>query len=74
MKMDYRDTVERVFKLIGGNYFGYEGASWSAAISALVNMGADKIEVSADHGIEISEEEWHSHHLPQQLMTDWGEF
>jgi len=72
MKMDYRGTVERVFNELT---FTLPSANrpLNGLTAELVNMCTDKVEVCADHGIEISEEEWSSHHLPKQLMTDRGE-
>lgn len=61
-------------RLITGIYVGLEGPSWLGAMMALDNMLADKVEFCKSYGIEITEEQWPSKHLPDIIIADRGEF
>ena len=61
-------------RLITGIYVGLEGPSWLGAMMALDNMVADKVEFCKGYGIEITEEQWPSKHLPDIIIADRGEF
>ncbi|MEJ8555166.1 Mu transposase C-terminal domain-containing protein [Tepidibacter sp. Z1-5] len=61
-------------RLVTGIYVGLEGPSWLGAMMALDNMIADKIEFCKKYGIEITNEQWASHHLPEIIIADRGEF
>lgn len=61
-------------RLITGIYVGLEGPSWLGAMMALDNMVADKVEFCKEYGIEITEEQWPSKHLPDIIIADRGEF
>jgi len=61
-------------RLITGIYVGLEGPSWLGAMMALDNMIADKVEFCMQYGIEITEEQWPSKHLPDIIIADRGEF
>ncbi|MGH4140478.1 hypothetical protein [Clostridium sp.] len=61
-------------RLITGIYVGLEGPSWLGAMMALDNMVADKVEFCMRYGIEITEGEWPSKHLPDIIIADRGEF
>lgn len=61
-------------RLITGIYVGLEGPSWLGAMMALDNMIADKVEFCKKYGIEITEEQWPSKHLPDIIIADRGEF
>lgn len=61
-------------RLITGIYVGLEGPSWFGAMMALDNMIADKVEFCKEYGIEITEEQWPSKHLPDIIIADRGEF
>ncbi|MBU3098082.1 MULTISPECIES: Mu transposase C-terminal domain-containing protein [Clostridium] len=61
-------------RLITGIYVGLEGPSWLGAMMALDNMIADKVEFCKDYGIEITEDQWPSKHLPEIIIADRGEF
>ncbi|MCT4507733.1 MAG: transposase family protein [Tepidibacter sp.] len=61
-------------RLVTGIYVGLEGPSWLGAMMALDNMIADKIEFCKKYGIEINNEQWPSHHLPEIIIADRGEF
>lgn len=67
-------TVIDVFSgMVVGLYVGLEGPSWQGAMMALENTASNKVEFCKKFGIEITEEEWPSHHLPQILLTDCSE-
>ncbi|MFK9095166.1 Mu transposase C-terminal domain-containing protein [Bacillus salipaludis] len=57
-----------------GMYVGLEGPSWAGAMMALTNVVVDKKAYCAEYGIEINEDDWPSHHLPEILLADKGEF
>lgn len=61
-------------RLITGVYVGLEGPSWIGAMMALDNMIAGKVEFCRKCGIEITEEQWPSHYLPEIIIADRGEF
>ncbi|MGH4118245.1 Mu transposase C-terminal domain-containing protein [Clostridium sp.] len=61
-------------RLITGIYVGLEGPSWLGAMMALDNMITDKVEFCMQYGIEITESEWPSKHLPDIIIADRGEF
>lgn len=60
-------------RLIVGFYVGLESPSWEAATLALINMVTPKRAYCQTFGIEITEAQWPSHHLPDQLLCDRGE-
>lgn len=57
-----------------GMYVGLEGPSWTGAMMALTNVVTDKKAYCAEYEIEINEDDWPSHHLPEILLADKGEF
>lgn len=61
-------------RLITGIYVGLEGPSWLGAMMAVDNMIADKVEFCKEYGIEITEDQWPSKHLPDIIIADRGEF
>ncbi len=67
-------TVIDVFsRMITGIYVGLEGPSWLGMMMALVNAATDKVQYCAEYGIEITEDEWLSHHIPEVILGDRGE-
>ena len=60
-------------KLIVGLYVGLEGPSWIGAAMALANTAGNKVSFCSQYGIDIQEEEWPVHHLPQAILADRGE-
>ena len=60
-------------RLIAGFSVSLEGPSWFGMALALENAMVDKVAFCKEHGIEISEEEWPSHHLPEEILGDRGE-
>jgi hypothetical protein len=65
--------VDVFSKMVVALYVGLEGPSWTGAMMALVNMVTNKKEFCAEFGIDISEDEWPCHHLPEKLLGDRGE-
>ncbi|MFU8648179.1 Mu transposase C-terminal domain-containing protein [Lysinibacillus sp. RSDA_15] len=61
-------------RIITGIYVGLEGPSWLGAMMALDNMVADKVEFCKKYDIDITEEQWPTHHLPEIIIADRGEF
>lgn len=61
-------------RIIIGLYVGLEGPSWIGAMMALDNMIADKVEFCKQYGIDITPEQWPTHHLPEIIIADRGEF
>ena len=61
-------------RVIVGVYIGLEGPSWLGAIMALVNTVKNKVEFCKEYDIEIEEEEWPVHYLPDAILADRGEF
>ncbi|OMF71520.1 Mu transposase C-terminal domain-containing protein [Paenibacillus peoriae] len=66
-------VIDVFSRYITGMYIGLEGPSWVGAMMALANTTADKVRYCAEYGIEITESEWVSSHLPQKLTADRGE-
>jgi putative transposase len=67
--------VKDVFsRLVVGFSITLEGPSWLGAMLALENAVANKVTFCREHGIEITEDQWPSHHLPKRLRADRGEF
>lgn len=61
-------------RVIVGIYIGLEGPSWLGAMMALVNTVKKKVEFCKEYDIEIKEEEWPVHYLPDAILADRGEF
>lgn len=69
------DAVLDVYsRTITGLYIGLEGPTWLGAMMALDNMVADKVEFCKEYDIEITKEQWPTHHLPEIIIADRGEF
>ncbi|MCM3491001.1 Mu transposase C-terminal domain-containing protein [Alkalihalophilus marmarensis] len=67
-------VIDVYSRIITGLYVGLEGPSWIGAMMALDNMVADKVEFCKQYGIEITEEQWPTKHLPEIIIADRGEF
>jgi len=59
-------------RMIVGLYIGLEGPSWVGAMEALANSAMKKVEFCNEHGINIAEEQWPVHFLPDSILTDRG--
>ena len=66
-------VIDVYSRIVTGLYVGLE-ASWVGAMMALDNMVADKVNFCKQYGIEILEEQWPTHHLPEIIIADRGEF
>lgn len=60
-------------RLIVGLSVSLEGPSWLGMMLALENMALDKVAFCREYGVEITEDEWPSHHLPEAILGDRGE-
>lgn len=61
-------------RLITGFAVVLEGPNWNGARLAIENMNENKVEFCARYGIEIQESWWPSHHLPDKIRADRGEY
>lgn len=61
-------------RIVTGIYIGLEGPSWLGAMMALDNMVTNKVEFCKQYDIDITEEQWPTHHLPEIIIADRGEF
>lgn len=66
-------VIDVFSRMITGVYIGLEGPSWIGAMMALANAAADKVEFCKEYGIEITENEWSCHHVPDTILGDRGE-
>jgi len=65
--------IDTFSRMITGMYVGLEGPSWLGAMMALANAASDKVKFCAEYGIEISEDDWPCHHIPEAILGDRGE-
>lgn len=65
--------VDVFSRMVTGMYVGLEGPSWAGAMMAIANAASDKVKYCAEYGVEISEEEWPCHHIPEAILGDRGE-
>lgn len=63
--------VDAYSRLITGVYVGLESGQYALRL-LLQNTVANKVIYCQRHGIEITAEDWPSHHLPSKIMTDRG--
>ena len=61
-------------RLVTGIAVTLEGPSWLGAMLALDNVAENKVAFCAGYGIEITDEMWPCHHLPEALLADRSEF
>lgn len=66
-------VIDVFSKMVVGLYVGLEGPSWTGAMMALVNMVTNKKEFCAEYGVEIDDDEWPCHHVPEKILGDRGE-
>jgi putative transposase len=70
----FYDCIDVFSNLLTGYAITLEGPSWLGAMLALDNVAMDKVTYCAEYGIEITEEEWPCHSLPDAIIADRGEF
>ncbi|MCY7296242.1 transposase [Alteromonas sp. a30] len=66
--------VDKESRMIVGLHVSMEYASWRAGRQALVNSFTSKKQYCERFGIEIEDDDWPCHHIPQRLLCDRGEF
>ncbi len=66
-------VIDRFSRMIVGMYVGLDGPSWSGAMMAVANTSSNKKVFCKEYGIEIEEEDWPVHFLPEILLADRGE-
>ncbi|WJN58848.1 hypothetical protein [Pseudomonas sp. SO81] len=66
-------VVDPCSGMIVGLHIGLAGPSWDEAKQALFNAFTDKVYYCKLNGVEISEQEWPSALLPQEITADGGE-
>jgi hypothetical protein len=66
-------AIDVFSRMIVGMSVGLEGPSWLGAMQALENAALDKVAFCQEYGIEIAEEDWPCHHLPEVILADRGE-
>lgn len=60
-------------RMVVGIYVGLEGPSWNGAMMAIANAASDKVNFCKEYGIEITEDDWPVHHIPEAILADRGE-
>ncbi|HBC92366.1 MAG TPA: hypothetical protein DCZ10_05555 [Pelotomaculum sp.] len=60
-------------RMITGLHVSLEGPSWIGAMVAMANATMDKVSFCAEVGIEIFEQDWPCHYLPETILADRGE-
>jgi putative transposase len=60
-------------RMVTGLSVTLEGPSWLGAMQALENAAIDKVAFCQEYGVEITEEDWPCHHLPEAIIADRGE-
>ena len=66
-------VVDRFSRMIVGVHVGLDGPSWSGAMMALANCACNKKLFCMEYDIEIEEEDWPVHYLPEVILADRGE-
>ncbi|SHH83257.1 Mu transposase, C-terminal [Caloranaerobacter azorensis DSM 13643] len=66
-------VIDKFSRMICGIYVGLENGSYIGAMMALMNTAMDKVKFCKQYGIEIKDEDWPVHHLPETLIADRGE-
>lgn len=66
-------VMDAASHIVTGMYITLKPASWESAAMAIRNGAQDKVSFCARYGINITEDEWPCHHLPQALVADRGE-
>jgi Integrase core domain/Mu transposase, C-terminal len=66
-------VIDVFSRMITGVYVGLEGPSWLGMMMALVNAATNKVRYCAEYGIEITQEQWLAHHVPEVILGDRGE-
>ncbi len=70
---DIYAVIDKFSRVICGIYIGLETGSYVGAMMALLNATMDKVRFCKQYGIEIHEEDWPIHYLPETIIADRGE-
>ncbi|MFN9476523.1 hypothetical protein [Acidovorax sp.] len=66
--------IDRYTRLIVGWYIGFENASYTAAMQAILSIGEDKEQLCARLGLPYDPDDWPAHGVPpEQFLADQGE-
>ncbi len=60
-------------RIVLGMHITLESPSWKSASMCILNSMEDKVEFCAKYGIQITEEDWPCHHIPNVLVGDRSE-
>ena len=66
-------VIDVFSRMVVGIYVGLEGPSWIGAMMALSNAASDKVAFCKEYGVEITDEQWPCHHIPDAILGDRGE-
>jgi hypothetical protein len=66
-------VIDVFSRMVAGMYVGLEGPSRNGSMMAIANACSDKVKYCAEYGIEIADEEWPCHHIPNSILADRGE-
>ncbi len=66
--------IDRASRMIVGWYVGFENASYTAALQAILSLGEDKEKLCRHLGIDYDPADWVAHGiLPEAFLADQGE-
>jgi hypothetical protein len=66
-------VIDVFSRMVVGVYVGLEGPSWAGAMMALANASTDKVQFCQEYGIQITQDDWPCHHIPDAILGDRGE-
>ena len=66
-------VIDVFSRMVVGVYVGLEGPSWAGAMMALANAAIDKVQFCEEYGIQITQDDWPCHHIPDAILGDRGE-
>ncbi|MEH8015787.1 hypothetical protein MN202_00955 [Rheinheimera muenzenbergensis] len=58
--------------MIVGMYLGFSGPDWAGVVQALANACLDKVEFARRYGVNIANDDWPAHHIPNEITIDNG--
>ncbi|MGX9522676.1 transposase [Vibrio mediterranei] len=66
-------VIDVFSRMVAGFYVGFDNPSFPVAMKALICSFGSKVSACAEHGIDISEEQWPCVGIPDVLLADRGE-
>lgn len=66
-------VIDVFSRMVTGIYVGLEGPSWLGCMMALENATTDKVKFCNEYDINITEELWPCHYMPEAIIGDRGE-